>query len=855
MANDADIGELDITDELIAERRAEAPGETPEDMTPWQRPITAFIDVLNNWAGKILCVMLIPLIFAMVFEVVSRSAFGMLAANGMVETARAWGLGPTLWVYDISRMSGGILFMGAAGYALLRGVHIRADFLFRNWTPKTQATVDAILYLLFYFPAMLFFFWSALDFTLDAMGWRGWDKPWGRWEEASDSTWAPILWPARIFMPIGAFLLFLQGFPELFRAFHQMGKSREAKFVKLLIPYFIILAIIFYLVFFQKDLAKDAARALKKGEATFLQDIVLWIQGGLDWIAGLFGEVKVAKPTIGLYMLAAMLFSIFVGFPISFTLIFLGFVFGTWGTNSDLTFYLLTLQTNSTMLDDQLVAVPLFIFMGIMMEQAGLMERLFNAVQMMMSRTKGALFVAVLFVSTIFAAATGIVGASVTILGIMAARTMNRSGYDVRMAAGTITAGGTLGILIPPSIMLIVMGPVLEVPVTDLFRAAIVPGVMLAGLYMLYAIGRCWINPSLGPILPPEEQPNTSPYYWLEIILVMTALAIFIQLCVLGAGGSLAFFPFGGLIIPILWIVAMFAVFMFMRAAKPGGFYFADLWYEFFMGLVPPTILISFALGSILLGWATPAEAAACGAFGSIFLSILYGKFSFYIRGADMKVLLGSVIAYVVFALLAHQALEVPVKVILYGAPLAIFLMFILMKNAGDALIKTLEITVLIMFLVAASNFFGAVFSNLGTPKMLTELLLSLDLGPVLTLMLIMALIFLLGWPLEWVPIVLIIVPILMPVVETLGPAFGLERVDLLVWFAILVAVNLQTAWLSPPVALSAYFLKGVVPEWDLKDIYLGMMQFMVIQVIGLIMIFVFPEIALWLPRYLDGGG
>ena len=143
-----------------------------------------------------------------------------------------------------------------------------------------------------------------------------------------------------------------------------------------------------------------------------------------------------------------MLFSIFVGFPISFTLIFLGFVFGTWGSNSDLTFYLLTLQVNSTMLDDQLVAVPLFIFMGIMMEQAGLMERLFNAVQMMMSRTKGALFIAVLFVSTIFAAATGIVGASVTILGIMAARTMNRSGYNVKLAAGTITAGGTLGILI-----------------------------------------------------------------------------------------------------------------------------------------------------------------------------------------------------------------------------------------------------------------------------------------------------------------------------------------------------------------------------------------------------------------------
>lgn len=800
MANEPGIGELDITDELIAERRAEQPGQTPEDMTPWQRPITAFIDVLNLWAGRILCLLLVPLIFAMVFEVFSRTAFGMLAANGMDDVAREWGLGPTLWVYDISRMTGGILFMGAAGYALMRGVHIRADFLFRNWSLKTQATVDAILYMLFYFPAMLFFFWSALDFTLDSMGWRGWEKDWGRWEQASDSTWAPILWPARIFMPIGAFLLFLQGFAELFRAFHQMGKEREALFLKIFRPYLVLLAIIFYVVFFQDDLAKAANRA---DDPSLLQNLVLMIQGGLDWLSALFSGVSVDKPTIGLYMLAAMLFSIFVGFPISFTLIFLGFVFGTWGANSDLTFYLLTLQTNSTMLDDQLVAVPLFIFMGIMMEQAGLMERLFNAVQLMMSRTRGALFIAVLFVSTIFAAATGIVGASVTILGIMAAKTMNRSGYDVRMAAGTITAGGTLGILIPPSIMLIVMGPVLEVPVTDLFRAAIIPGVMLAGLYMLYAIGRCWLNPSLGPILPPEEQPETSPYYLLEVALVMAALIIFIQLCVMGAGGSLSFFPLAGFVIPVLWILFMFATFMFMRSVKPGGFYFADLWYEFFMGLVPPTVLISFALGSILLGWATPAEAAACGAFGSILLSVAYGKF------------------------------RIP--------------------GFYDALIKTLEITVLIMFLVAASNFFGAVFSVLGTPKMLTELLLSLELSSVMTLVLIMALIFLLGWPLEWVPIVLIIVPILMPVVETLGPAFGLERVDLLVWFAILVAVNLQTAWLSPPVALSAYFLKGVVPEWDLKDIYFGMMQFMVIQVIGLTLIFLFPQIALWLPAYLDG--
>ena len=215
------------------------------------------------------------------------------------------------------------------------------------------------------------------------------------------------------------------------------------------------------------------------------------------------------------------------------------------------------------------------------------------------------------------------------------------------------------------------------------------------------------------------------------------------------------------------------------------------------MGLVPPTVLIAFALGSILAGWATPAEAAACGAFGSILLSLAYRK------------------------------LTVP--------------------KFYDALIKTLEISVLIMFLVAASNFFGAVFSNLGTPQYLTEVLLSLNLSVAAMLILVMALVFLLGWPLEWVPIVLIIVPILVPLLVELNVN--------LTWFAILVAVNLQTAWLSPPVALSAYFLKGVVPEWDLKDIYLGMMQFMVIQVIGLALIFMLPGFALWLPDWLSSAG
>jgi len=434
--------------------------------------------------------------------------------------------------------------------------------------------------------------------------------------------------------------------------------------------------------------------------------------------------------TLGFILIGVMLFAIFVGFPISFTLIFLGFVFGYLGFGK-LVFYLMTLQFSMVMTEQALAAVPLFVFMGIMMEQAGLMERLFSSFQLILARVRGSLYYAVLFVSVIFAAATGIVGASVTILGIMAAKSMNKSNYDVRLAAGTITAGGTLGILIPPSIMLVVMGPILEIPVTDLFAAAILPGVLLACLYAAYTTIRCMMNPKLGPPLPEE-----------------------------------------------------------LRAKNV-----KEVWIEFFLGLVPPAALVFAALGSILFGFATPTEAAGCGAAGALILSLAYRKLT--------------------------------------------------LRKLQDVLVKTLEISALIMVLVAASNFFGAVFARLGTPMVLTEFLLSLEMNRYLILAMVMGMIFLLGWPLEWVPIVMIIVPIILPLIEALE--FNLT------WFAILVAVNLQTAWLSPPVALSAYFLKGVVPEWDLKDIYIGMMQFMVLQIIGLIIIVVFPEIVLWLPSVLYG--
>jgi tripartite ATP-independent transporter DctM subunit len=430
----------------------------------------------------------------------------------------------------------------------------------------------------------------------------------------------------------------------------------------------------------------------------------------------------------GILSLLVLFGAIFIGFPIAFTLVFVALTFGYF-VLGPLALYLMTLQVFSVMKDTSLAAVPFFLFMGYLLEQSGLMERLFRAIQLMLAALRGSLYLAVLLTATIFAAATGIVGSSVTLLGVMAAPTMKRSGYDVRMSAGAITAGGTLGILIPPSIMLIVMGPVVGVPATDLFAAAVIPGLLLASLYILYTLIRCHINPALGPALPMAERAGS----WTDVVR------------------------------------------------------------ELLLGCVPIVIVIMATLGVILMGIATPTDAGAVGAFAVFVLTLLYRKLSW--------------------------------------------------EGFKRALMSTLEVSSMILLLVAASNFFGAVFSRMGSPQLIAESLLTLNYSPTLMLLLILAIIFVLGWPLEWVPIVLIVIPILLPLVDKLG----IDKV----WFCILVAVCLQTAWLSPPVALSAYFLKGVVPDWPLKDIYFGMMQFMVLQVIGLLAVLMWPELALWLPGVL----
>src|SRR5262245_40932185 len=502
---------------------------------------------------------------------------------------------------------------------------------------------------------------------------------------------------------------------------------------------------------------------------------------------------------LGLIMLVGMVTVIFIGFPIAFTLLFLALIFGGLGLGWDQTFNLAYLQIWGTMKDEIFPAVPLFIFLGYMTEQAGLMERLFGALRSLLASVRGSLYLAVILTATIFAMATGIVGAAVTVLGIMAGRIMIKAGYDARLSSGAIAAGGTLGILIPPSVMLVVMGPTMGVPVNLLYSAAFGPGFLLAGCYLAYTLTRSFINPKLGPPMTLEERKSAydvittetvgAPVAGLALVCLVFMAYLLADLALSWAGAPRLPVTIGPLAVSgPASLLALLVAFPYFRNA-----YFRAI----VLGIAPLSALIGFTLGTIVGGLATPTEAASCGAFGAALLAFLYGRLA--------------------------------------------------MKSATNAAIGTMVTSAMVLFLALASNVFGAVFTKLGAANVISDSLLAVPLGDWWKLALIMFVFFVLGWPFEWPVIILVFLPIVLPVVEKLQ--LGLGKLDLLIWFGALTAVNMQTAYLSPPVAMSAYYLRNVVPQWSLATIYKGMADYMIIQVFVLILLLIWPQIALWLPQ------
>ena len=447
-------------------------------------------------------------------------------------------------------------------------------------------------------------------------------------------------------------------------------------------------------------------------------------------------------PQIAILMLGLFIVLVLLGFPIAFTLLAMGVGFGYYayyqgppeslsGIFDNNIFYLLNQNTYSVMENDTLVAIPLFLFMGYVVERANIVDRLFYSLYMAARNLPGSLAIAALLTCAVFSTASGIVGAVVTLMGLLAYPAMANAGYQRSFAAGVICAGGTLGILIPPSIMLIVYAAIAELSPLRLYAAAVFPGLLLAGFYIIYVIVRVTINPALAPKPDLKDSPPRRKIY-------------------------------------------------------------LDLLVSF----VPLTILILLVLGSILRGLATPAEAAAMGALGGLVLAMVYRSLTW--------------------------------------------------TKLKESVFLTAKATAMVCWLFVGSWTFASVFSYLGGHDVIEHWVVGMDLKPWQFLVLAQMIIFLLGWPLEWSEILIIFVPIFLPMLD----AFGVNPY----FFAMLVALNLQTSFLTPPMAMSAYYLKGVLKnQIELMEIFRGLMPYLGIVILCMVLMYQFPGIALWLPDALFG--
>lgn len=428
-----------------------------------------------------------------------------------------------------------------------------------------------------------------------------------------------------------------------------------------------------------------------------------------------------------LLMFVVLLVGVMAGYPLAFVLMGTGLIFGLLGWGTPVLDQMAS-RTYGIMTNDALIAVPLFIFMGYMMQRSGVADKLFSTLQHVFGSLKGSLALATIVLGTILAATTGIVGASVTMMGLLALPSMLKRGYDIPLSSATVLAGGTLGILTPPSIMLILYGPMAGLSIARLFAAAIIPSLLLSGLYMVYIAIRCIKNPALGPALPPEDRDIPLP----------------------------------------------------------------RLLYDLLTALLPPLALILAVLGSIFFGLAAPTEAAAVGGFGALVMCAAYRKLTW--------------------------------------------------SNIKEAVYSTLRTSSMILILTVGATVFTGVFLALGGGPIIEDLLLGIDLPSFGVLIIVMLIVFVLGMFIDWIAILLILVPILTPVVKALG-------FDPL-WFAMVVCINLQMSYLTPPFAYSIFYLKGVAPpEVGLTHIYKGAIPFVGLQLIGLILVIVFPELVTWLPK------
>ncbi|HKS85057.1 MAG TPA: TRAP transporter large permease subunit [Pseudolabrys sp.] len=580
-----------------------------------------------------------------------------------------------------------------------------------------------------------------------------------------------------------------------------------------------------------------------------------------------------SDPALGLLMLGLIVVVIMMGFPTAFTLMGLGMFFGfiafydpTQLMTDNKVFELMVQRTYGAMNNDVLISIPLFVLMGYVMERGALVDKMFYSIQLAFRRVPASLAVATLIVCTFWGIASGLVGAVVVLMGVIAFNPMLRAGYDVKLASGVITAGGTLGILIPPSVMIIVYAAVAGQSVVKLYAAAMFPGFFLSFLYLVYIIGWAMINPKIAPPLPEEQQRVPVPD-WMRKFQAAYGNNVFVGTLKALVSPSRAFaidtgkgrVSYGKLLTNLIA-----ALVPFMLVA---GTLWLTWWYVVIHPQVAPEAVVTGVqqLGTPGLG-SGPASPAELGPpqgfymwFGIIAAICALWQIRYYTKvDADRL----EVIKLLSTSIMPLGILTVVVlAVILFGITTATesagvgaagaFLLAIQArtldwKRTKEAVFLTAKTTAMVCWLFVGSALFSGVFAILGGQALVEQWVLSLHMTPIQFMILSQAIIFVLGWPLEWTEIIVIFVPIFLPLLKHFN-------IDPVLW-GTLVFVNLQAAFLSPPVAMSAFYLKGVSPPHvTLNQIFNGMMPYMVIVIICMVIMYFWPSMTLWLPNYLYG--
>ena len=580
-----------------------------------------------------------------------------------------------------------------------------------------------------------------------------------------------------------------------------------------------------------------------------------------------------SDPALGLLMLALIVVVIMMGFATAFTLMGLGMFFGfiafydpsqSWTHNK--VFDLMVQRTYGAMTNDVLISIPLFVLMGYVMERGALVDKMFYSIQLAFRRLPASLAVATLIVCTFWGIASGLVGAVVVLMGVIAFNPMLRAGYDVKLASGVITAGGTLGILIPPSVMIIVYAAVAGQSVVKLYAAAMLPGFFLAFLYLVYVIGWAMINPKIAPPLP-EEQTRVNVPDWVKSLQTLYAPNLFVALAkavvspaqakTLVIDGKpmsygeivknfvIALVPF------LLTVITLGTIWWYVVIHQQAG---AE---EAVEGLQQ--------LGSAPEPEATPASKGPAAQFyiGFAITALLMAAWSLrsYLRMDGerfevLRLLTSSVMPLGILTVIVLAVILFGITTATESAAVGAAGAFILAfhartldwKRTKEAVFLTAKTTAMVCWLFVGSALFSAVFAILGGQALLEHWVLSLNMSPIQFMILSQAIIFVLGWPLEWTEIIIIFVPIFLPMLKHFG-------IDPILW-GTLVFVNLQAAFLSPPVAMSAFYLKGVAPKHvTLNQIFSGMMPYMLIVILCMVIMYLWPGMTLWLPNYLYGGG